>query len=277
MRVPIYQKSLLYLVSRALERDTETPLLGLEVCLRNDARLRDMFGLGGRHCERGEVIWSPTLLETGRSASRCGRHGGFDDDPATMNSVARRVLGADDNDPHPGFPQRAHRQEWRRRLGGAGRLASGHGVAVHGWRAEYDARPYAPCRPTPGDSPYHAADTTRGTRCHGGAAPRALCGYRPVLQGTSARLRCRCGDLAGNARRLGFSEIAVLHNHQATREAILAGLSELVTTSRAGDVVVFQFAGHGTQLPDMGSDEADGDTPGQDEALCPSILPMALL
>ena len=100
----IYQKSLLYLVYRALERDPKTPLLGLEVCLRNDARLRDVFDLGNTRAERGEVVWSPTLLDTGRSASRSVQHGGFDDDPPTMNSVVRRVLGADDNDPIQDFP-----------------------------------------------------------------------------------------------------------------------------------------------------------------------------
>jgi hypothetical protein len=31
---------------------------------------------------------------------------------------------------------------------------------------------------------------------------------------------------------------------------------------------VFQFAGHGTTLPDEAGDEAAGDSPGQDEALC---------
>src|SRR5262249_27653184 len=82
----------------------KTPLLGLDVSLRNDAKLRQVFGLEGRRSNLGEVIWSPTLLETGRSASRSVHHGDFDDDPPTMNSVLRRVLGADDNDPIQEFP-----------------------------------------------------------------------------------------------------------------------------------------------------------------------------
>jgi hypothetical protein len=89
----IYQKSLLYLIYYALERDPKTPLLGLDVSLRNDARLRQVFGLEGRRSNLGEVIWSPTLLETGRSASQSVHHGDFDDDPPTMNSVLRRVAG----------------------------------------------------------------------------------------------------------------------------------------------------------------------------------------
>ena len=108
----IYHKSLLYLIYHALERDAKTPLLGLEVCLRNDVRLRDLFGLGATRADRGEVIWSPTLLEAGRSASRSVHHGDFDDDSPTMNSVVRRVLGADDNDPDPGFPHRPGGCAW---------------------------------------------------------------------------------------------------------------------------------------------------------------------
>jgi hypothetical protein len=70
-------------------------------------------------------------------------------------------------------------------------------------------------------------------------------------------------------RALGFSDIVLLLDREATREAILKALTELVTTSTAGDVVVFQYAGHGTQLPDVNGEEAGGDTPDQDEAICP--------
>ena len=53
----IYQKSLLYLVYSALERDPKTPLLGLDVSLRNDARLRQLFGLGeARRPRRGHLV-----------------------------------------------------------------------------------------------------------------------------------------------------------------------------------------------------------------------------
>jgi hypothetical protein len=70
-------------------------------------------------------------------------------------------------------------------------------------------------------------------------------------------------------RQLGFNDITMLRDHEATRDAILQALTALVTTSRAGEVVVLQFAGHGTQLPDVSGDEAGGDSPGQDEAICP--------
>ena len=32
---------------------------------------------------------------------------------------------------------------------------------------------------------------------------------------------------------------------------------------------MIQYAGHGTQVEDLDGDEADGDTPGEDEAICP--------
>ena len=43
----------------------------------------------------------------------------------------------------------------------------------------------------------------------------------------------------------------------------------MIAGSQRGDVIAFQFSGHGTTLPDKSGDEAGGDSPGQDEALCP--------
>src|SRR5206468_3948598 len=45
-----------------------------------------------------------------------------------------------------------------------------------------------------------------------------------------------------------------------------------VKSGRPGDVLVWQYSGHGTQVPDLNGDEADGDSPGQDEAICPVDL-----
>ncbi|MGE3541165.1 MAG: caspase family protein [Candidatus Tectimicrobiota bacterium] len=265
----IYRKSLLYLVYRALERDPKTPLLGLEICLRNDARLRALFGLGNTRGARGEVIWSPTLLETGRNASLAVEHGGFDDDPATMNSVARRVLGADDNDPIQDFPRdstgRGSLSLWDEQV---------DWPADMGWLFASGGPSPMPEPTTTGIQPPAVVPVMPLTPAGSSSAPagrrRALC--VGINQYPTAPLYGCVADAEtwqATLRHLGFSEIAVLRDQQATRSAILAALTDLVTTSRAGDVVVFQFAGHGTQLPDMGSDEAEGDTPGQDEALCP--------
>jgi hypothetical protein len=64
--------------------------------------------------------------------------------------------------------------------------------------------------------------------------------------------------------RLGFTT-SMLLDAQATREAISRELLSLVADSRAGNVIVFQYSGHGTTLPDLNGDEEDG----YDEAICP--------
>jgi hypothetical protein len=93
----IYRKSLLYLIHFALEERPEEPILGLEISLRGDARLKEMFGLGGAGGTAvGEVVWSKSPATAGpRSRSSSTSHGGFNGDPATMDSVLRRVLDED--------------------------------------------------------------------------------------------------------------------------------------------------------------------------------------
>ncbi len=48
---------------------------------------------------------------------------------------------------------------------------------------------------------------------------------------------------------------------------MLEALSTLVGSAGPGDVIVFQFAGHGTQVDDLDGDE---DEDGHDEAFCPA-------
>lgn len=75
----IYRKSLLYLVSNALEDKPETPILGFEkVAARVAARHSNV-----------RLILSDEA--GGESGSRS--HSGFDDDPATLNHLVNRVLG----------------------------------------------------------------------------------------------------------------------------------------------------------------------------------------
>jgi hypothetical protein len=54
--------------------------------------------------------------------------------------------------------------------------------------------------------------------------------------------------------------VAVLLNGQASRDAILAGLHELLLRSGPGDAVVFHYSGHGSQRrePEGSKNEADG-------------------
>lgn len=93
----IYRKSLLYLIHHALEEERRTPILGLEVDLRADPAMRRLFSLGNETGGAGEVLWSVSPAGAPpRSRTRSVSHGGFDDDPATMDSVLRRILGRDD-------------------------------------------------------------------------------------------------------------------------------------------------------------------------------------
>lgn len=87
-----YGKSLLYLVSNAFEGRREVPILGMEKFLAADDEV-------GRLAQR-TVGGHPALVIAGRghgaaSTSRSTTHEGFDNDPFTLNSILRRVLGGE--------------------------------------------------------------------------------------------------------------------------------------------------------------------------------------
>lgn len=95
-----YAKSLLYLVSNAFEGTRGVPILGMHACLAADNQLSKLFAgmVDGRPAlvsSNGESIASArqsSAIAQGASASRS--HGGFDNDPLTMNSILTRVLDA---------------------------------------------------------------------------------------------------------------------------------------------------------------------------------------
>jgi metacaspase-1 len=60
--------------------------------------------------------------------------------------------------------------------------------------------------------------------------------------------------------------IRTLCDRDATRQALLDGLAWLLADATAGDVRLFHFSGHGTQVPDVNGDETDG----ADEVLVPT-------
>jgi len=89
-----YGRSLLWLVSNAFENKRGTPLLGMEEYLTSHKNLQqqafnEIVVSGGKHAKD-----APCMSET---------HGGFDNDPATMNSVLTRILG---KGPNPMFNSR---------------------------------------------------------------------------------------------------------------------------------------------------------------------------
>jgi hypothetical protein len=256
----IYRKSLLYLVFKSLEPDRDEPILGLERCLRSDTDLKRLFGLNGATA-RADVVWSDNRQERGRSASRSRTHGGFDDDAATMGSIVRRVLGKADAD---------HIVE----LPAVSRAAS----ATDYWHAQADpfeepAQASQSWQAPPGASWNEGASTPppRPAAFDGkGGRRMALC------VGIDTYPTAPLGGCVNDAQAwaaaftgLGFDTPRMLLDRQATRAAIVRELETLVHGSRAGDVIVFQYAGHGTQVPDLDGDEAGGDSAGEDEALCP--------
>jgi hypothetical protein len=95
-----YGKSLLYLVSNAFEGKRGVPLLGMEDFLNADADLKAMFSgatIGGHPAlvlagEHPNVPEADMTEEQKFSLSESESHGGFDNDPATLNSILRRVL-----------------------------------------------------------------------------------------------------------------------------------------------------------------------------------------
>ncbi len=99
--IAIYHKSLLYLVSKALEhtqagRDEEVPLVGMahfaETPVGRTTLVDAVAEVGG------DLVWSPSSSPS-RARSDCSTHGGFDDDNATMTSVLLRILDQDSVQP----------------------------------------------------------------------------------------------------------------------------------------------------------------------------------
>ena len=85
----IYRKSLLYLVSNAFEEEVpQAPLLGMENFCKHIPKQRGL-----------KFVYSKaSASDTAKTKSTS--HGGFDNDPATMNDILRTVLG---KKPRPEF------------------------------------------------------------------------------------------------------------------------------------------------------------------------------
>ena len=78
--VGVYRKSLLYLVSRAFEEEENTTILGMKKYNHqidvDNLPVEFIYSKGGK---------------SGRSISKS--HGGFDNDPYTLNDMLKRILG----------------------------------------------------------------------------------------------------------------------------------------------------------------------------------------
>jgi len=70
-------------------------------------------------------------------------------------------------------------------------------------------------------------------------------------------------DWSALLQGLGF-ESNLLLDSQATKTNVKAALQGLINSTNAGDVAVFTYSGHGTQVSDVSDDESDP----YDEAIC---------
>lgn len=263
----VYRKSLLYLIHRALEPERNTPILGLEVSLRRDPELKKLLGLGVSNAP-GEVIWSVSLSAKGRSASTAATHGGFDDDGPTMSSVARWILGKADADKIVEYapPDSGARGAdlWNDQVDWPEQLQS-----EFGFTSGATTLPTPPVITATAATAISAPSPISGTTM-GGGRKRALC--VGINRYPTAPLSGCVADVKAWGvmfQRLGFEDPVMLLDERATRASIVDSLSSLVDSSKAGDVIVLQYSGHGTQLPDESRDELGGDTPAEDEAICP--------
>ena len=71
-------------------------------------------------------------------------------------------------------------------------------------------------------------------------------------------------DMAAIARERGFDRVKLLLDGEATRDTVAGLIAEAAKNLKAGDMFLFTYAGHGSQIPDFNADEDDG----ADETLC---------
>ena len=263
--VPLYGRSLLHLVSRGLERERGAPLLGLEDSIRRDASLARFLGLEGEGGGPAVTVLAPS--GEGGAANRSSgatTHGAFDEDPATLRSIALEIGASEDADALPPLP----RAEGAARGDGASVAAAPLFEPLED-RLDEDLRdalglgPAAASSPAPSPATAASVDGRAASR----GARRALCIGIDAYPGDQALEGCvadaRAWADAFDA--LGFRPRLLLDG-EATRRGILDAVRALTEGARAGDVIAIQYSGHGVQFPDVDGDELDGE----DEALVPA-------
>lgn len=265
-----YGKSLLYLIRGALEDEREADVLGLEITLRGRKALAELFGLQGNPLGRHRVIFAGDPGSATEAAQAMGRasdaveHGGFDDDPMTMNSVLRRITGRTEGEPIEAFPPARGRDGGGIGAADLSYLPEGLAEALRfsfgpaGQGTGTAAPAVAPVTPAPAQ----ASPESPGGRT---GALRALCIGIDDYRDISPLSGCR-NDAANWSQAfagLGY-ESRVMPQEEATAEGMIRQIGDFVTAARAGDTFVLQYSGHGTQFQDATGDEGDG----LDEAIC---------
>jgi hypothetical protein len=234
----IYRKSLLYLVSHSFEGLKRRPILGLHRSMRKDADLRALYGLDedGRldpgASPAAELQLSYTRDKTENPLTRALAHGAFDNDPKTVSAALRRILQVGDET-------------------GLGEADFPYPPLPRAFAFALDGAVDAPAASAPSSAA--SSSPAPGTRARRLALCIGIDEYRDnPLAGCVNDARAWGRTLDG----LGF-DVRYLLDAQATNRGILDALADLMSGSRAGDVLVLQYAGHGTQLPDDSGDEDD--------------------
>jgi len=110
-------------------------------------------------------------------------------------------------------------------------------------------------------------ETTTTTTRGDGVMKRAFCFGINDYPGTQNDLRGCVNDANNWANILrnqyGF-DVTTLLDSQVTKANVKATMLNLITSSKAGDSLVFTYSGHGTSIVDTNNDELDG----KDEAIC---------
>ena len=63
-------------------------------------------------------------------------------------------------------------------------------------------------------------------------------------------------DWSALLQDMGF-ETSIMLDSQATQQNVKAALQDLISATNAGDVAVFTYSGHGTQVSERSDDESD--------------------
>jgi hypothetical protein len=254
----LYRKSLLYLIHNALEGKRGEPILGLEESIRDNPQLVEIFGLSG-HSTPHQVIFSKTPQNSGRSATRAKSHGSFDNDTATMGAVVRRILDVSDDVAVEPFPANTARA-----VSFDAALASGDFAPSSSTDNGSGETAFVPQRPA-GSAPSATGAPSR--------LVRALCVGINEYPGNARLGGCvnDANEWAGLFRRLQFERVDLLLDQDATQARLRQELHDLVRAGRAGDVLVFQYSGHGTFFDDQQASGDEEDT--KDEAIVPVDFP----
>jgi hypothetical protein len=232
--IPVYGKSLLYLVSGAFEPEDNAGILGLEERFENDAAITGLFAPTGPH----RLEFSHAKGKPHNPATKARKHGCFDNDDATLQSIFETIVGSPAGAEFPVSDEGCVRASSRAFVFAAARAAS--------------APAFLPGATSPAVS--RAVSVARALCVGIDSYPTA------PLAGCVRDARTWEGVLSG----LNFQVTTILDT-DATRQRVLDALGSLVRSAAPGELIVFQYSGHGTQAEDLNVDESDR----YDEALVP--------